>query len=302
MRSPVRALLTRIGAAGLAVMACAACGSSGGGAGEDEGALSVVASTNVYGDIATTIGGPAVRVQSIINDPNQDPHAYEADAKTRLALSKADLVIENGGGYDDFVDSMLSSSGNTAPLLNVVDISGKKSADLNEHVWYDLPTMTALVDRIVAELSQLDGDHAATFASNGESLKSELAGLESTAAMIAAANTGVEAAITEPVPLYLLEACGLENKTPAAFSEAVEEDSDVSARDLQAMLQIFDRKSVRLLVYSEQTSSPATEHVLDAAKKAGVATIAVRETLPRGEHYVAWMGGYLAQIQEALAA
>ncbi|MCU1690709.1 MAG: transporter solute binding protein, partial [Jatrophihabitantaceae bacterium] len=109
-------------------------------------------------------------------------------------------------------------------------------------------------------------------------------------------------AITEPVPLYLLEACGFYNKTPKAFSEAVEEGSDVSPRDLQQMLSILADGSVRILAYNEQTNGPETRQMLEAAKRAGIAAIPVRETLPAGEHYVAWMRGYLTQIQDALAA
>ena len=74
-------------------------------------AVPVVASTNVYGDIVKQIGGDKVAVTSIISDPDQDPHSYEANTQNQLTLSKAKVVIENGGGYDDFVDRMLKSSG-----------------------------------------------------------------------------------------------------------------------------------------------------------------------------------------------
>lgn len=287
----------------VAIAACAACGSSSGSSGD--GDISVVTSTDVYGDIVSTIAGSAAQVTSIISDPAQDPHSYEADAKTQLALKKADLVIENGGGYDDFVDTMLNSAGGDATVLNVVDISGRDpggDGGFNEHVWYDLPTMTKLVERVVSELSRLDATEAATFQANGDALKKDIADLEAEAAAIASTSDGAGVAITEPVPLYLLEACGLQNKTPAAFSEAVEEGSDVSPRDLQQMLSILADGSVRILAYNEQTSGPETQQVIDAAERANIAVIAVRETLPAGEHYVAWMADYLTQIQDALAA
>lgn len=300
------ALSARLGAttaALVALAACAACGSSGSGGGS--GGISVVASTNVYGDIVSTIAGPAVKVTSIISDPAQDPHSYQADAKTQLALNRADLVVENGGGYDDFVHTMLDSAGGGATVLNVVDISGRDpsgNGGFNEHVWYDFPTMITLVDRIVSELSRLDAGAASTFHTNGDALKHEIKGLESAAAAIAATSAGAGVAITEPVPLYLLEACGLQNKTPEAFSQAVEEGSDVSPRDLQAMLSILSDGSVRILAYNGQASGPETQQLISAAKRANLAIIPVRETLPAGAHYVAWMRGYLTQIQGALAA
>ena len=85
----------------------------------------MVASTNVYGDIVKAIGGPAVSVISIIDSPDKDPHEYEADARTQLALSKAQLVVENGCGYDDFVDTMLNSDPTKPTLINVSEVSGQ---------------------------------------------------------------------------------------------------------------------------------------------------------------------------------
>ena len=89
--------------------------------------LSVVASTDVWGGLAATVGGDRVTVTSIIDDPSKDPHEYEANAQIQLTLSKAQLVIENGGGYDDFVDTMLSAANNSSiERLNAVTISGSK--------------------------------------------------------------------------------------------------------------------------------------------------------------------------------
>jgi zinc/manganese transport system substrate-binding protein len=87
-------------------------------------AINVVASTDVYANIAQSIGGKAVNVMSFISDPDQDPHSYEASVQNQLAVSKADLVIENGGGYDDFIDRMVTASHAKATVLNVVELSG----------------------------------------------------------------------------------------------------------------------------------------------------------------------------------
>ena len=66
------------------------------------GKLQIVASTNIWGDIASTVGGELVEVTSIIDSVKKDPHSYEATARDQLAVEKANLVIANGGGYDDF--------------------------------------------------------------------------------------------------------------------------------------------------------------------------------------------------------
>jgi zinc/manganese transport system substrate-binding protein len=293
------------------VMAASACGSSADGSPGSVGAsaggstsLSVVASTNVYGDVVEQIAGDKAEVTSIISDPDADPHSYEANSRTQLQLSKADVVIENGGGYDDFVDTMLKAANNSkVTVLNAVDISGKKApagGELNEHVWYDFPAMEKFVAELVSTLSAKDPAGASAFQAGGAAFTEKLKHLEDTEASIKATHTGAGAAITEPVPLYLLEACGLVNKTPAEFSEAIEEGTDVSASVLSETLDLFSQRKVSLLAYNEQTSGPETEKVKDAAAAAKIPVVPVTETLPAGKDYVSWMSGNLTAIQTAL--
>jgi zinc/manganese transport system substrate-binding protein len=285
-------------AAASTLVACSSSGGSSGGAG-----LRVVASTDVYGDIVKQIAGSDVSITSIISDPDQDPHSYEANARTQLALSRADLVVENGGGYDDFVDRMLSSSGKHPTTVNVVTLSGKtapKGGDLNEHVWYDFPTVVKLADTLVTDLSSEDPSQASTFRSRGATFVAAVRGLEQKEVAIKAADAGVGVAITEPVPLYMLQACGLVDRTPAAFSHAIEEGDDVSVGVLKQTLDLFSQKQVKALVYNEQTSGPETTKVLDAAHQAGIAVVPVTETLPSGDSYLQWMTANLTAVAKAV--
>jgi zinc/manganese transport system substrate-binding protein len=299
MRTRTALLLLSGGlAATLALAGCATAAP----ATKDDGLIRVVASTNVYGDIAKQIGGDRVAVTSIIADPSQDPHSYEADAQVQLALSKADIVIQNGGGYDDFVDTLLKGAHNPdVVLLNAATISGyDQTGSFNEHLWYDFPTMQKLIADIAKRLTTLDSAGAATYAANAKTLDAGVATLESTEATIKSTSAGAGVAITEPVPLYLLDACGLVNKTPARFSQAIESGTDVSPVVLRNTLALFGSHAVTLLAYNEQTSSPETEQVLSAARKAGVPVVPVRETLPAGKDYLEWMTDTLTQIGSAL--
>ena len=272
---------------------------------KDDGLIQVVASTNVYGDIAKQIGGDRVSVTSIISDPAQDPHSYEADARVQLALSKADVVIQNGGGYDDFVDTLLKGANNPkVVLLNAATISGYDQAPatgvFNEHLWYDFPTVRKVVTKIESTLAKLDPKHASVFAAKGATFSDAVSSLESSEAALKTTTVGEGAAITEPVPLYMLDALGLVNKTPEKFSAAIEEGTDVSPLVLTQTLALFSGHAVKLVAYNEQTSGPQTEQVLAAAKKAGVPTVPVRETLPAGKDYIAWMTATLAAITASL--
>lgn len=277
----------------------AGCGSSAGGT----TGLRIVASTDVYGDIAHAIAGARASVVSLITSPDQDPHSYEASARNQLALSRADLVIENGGGYDDFVGRMLRASGASPRTINVVTLSGHRpSADgeLNEHVWYDLASVDKLARALRTELSALDPAGATTFDRNTDEFVAAVAKLQGTEAQLRRAHAGEGVAVTEPVPLYMTQACGLVNRTPAAFSEAIENGDDVPVRTLQQTLALFGTARVRVLVYNEQTSGPQTTELLAAARSHGVPVIGVTETLPRGDSYLSWMRANLTAIGAAL--
>jgi zinc/manganese transport system substrate-binding protein len=314
-RSLLLALPSALAATTLA--ACSSGNASGSGAGSDGGsgsgsdgggsgaAVSLVASTNVWGDVASQVGGDLVEVTSLITDPEADPHEYEASTRNQLALKKAQIVLENGGGYDDFVERMLSSAGNDqATVLNAVTISGyeaPKGEELNEHVWYDFPTVRKVVDELVSSLSAAHPEGKADFEANGKKLSSTLKDLEGREKDLAASGKGKGVAITEPVPLYMLEAVGLTNRTPEEFSEAIEEGDDVSASVLKETLDLFADHEVDLLAYNEQTAGPQTEQVKKAAEDADIPVVGVTETLPDGKDYVAWMSSNLDALEEALA-
>jgi zinc/manganese transport system substrate-binding protein len=280
--------------------ALAGC-STGNASAQDDGTVRVVASTDVWGDIAKSIGGSHVTVTSIIDDPDKDPHEYQADARTQLAIAKARVVIENGGGYDDFVDTMLKASKNTkAFVIDAVKLSGYTGGDVNEHVWYDYPTVSKVVDAVAASLHTADPAHASAYADGAARLQADLQKLEQTEQAMAAKTAGVGAGITEPVPDYVLEALKMNVVTPAAFSKAIEDDTDVAPAVLQQTLAQYADGTVKVLVYNVQTSGPQTEAVLAAAKKARIPAVPVSETLPKGVGYIEWQQGVLAEIAKSL--
>ena len=290
----------------IAALLLAGCSSAGAGSSSStSGKIDVVASTNVWGNIASTVGGDDVSVTSFIDDPSKDPHEYEASGQNQLAISKAAVVIENGGGYDDFVDTMLKSSpSESATVLNAVKISGLAApagGDLNEHVWYDFPTVTKVIDKLRAAFTKARPADASLFSANAKSLTGKVALLEAREKALKAQYSGVGVAITEPVPLYMLDAIGLDNKTPAEFSKAIEDDSDASPAVLQQTLDLYNGHSVKLLAYNEQTTGAQTEAVLTAAKNNGIAVVPVTETLPSGKTYLSWMSDNLDAITAALA-
>ncbi|WP_107105482.1 metal ABC transporter solute-binding protein, Zn/Mn family [Streptomyces roseifaciens] len=306
MRAPAPVLL--------AVLCTAAASGCGGGAGSGPAtgtgsaapasAVRVVASTNVYGDIVRQVGGDKADVVSLIDDPAQDPHSYEAGARNQLALSRARVVVENGGGYDDFVGRMLRTAKNaSAEVINAVQVSGKTApagGELNEHVWYDLTTAGRLADRIADALAKASPGDGDLFRRNARAFNDKLAPLRAAEARIKAEHPGAAVAVTEPVPLYLTEACGLRNSTPAEFSEAVEEGSEVSPSAMRQMLGLLTGKRVEALVVNEQTAGPPTEKAERTARDNGIPVVPVTETLPRGQDYTGWMRANVDALGKAL--
>jgi zinc/manganese transport system substrate-binding protein len=310
-RRPLTALL----AASLLAVPLAGCASgsaapSEGTSASADGTLEVVASTDVYGDIAKQIGGDDVKVTSIIDSPDKDPHEYQATSRDQLALSTADVVIQNGGGYDDFIDTMVKALPDAGDhvLLNASDISGydqePAEGEFNEHMWYDVPTMKKLAEEIAQALSKADSAGSSTFEANEQAFAAKLDGIASAEADAKAEAAGKGVAITEPVPLYLTDAMGLENRTPDEFSEAIEEGTDVPADVLAETLALFSEKQVAALVYNAQTTGATTDQVVEAAEAAGVPVVPVTETLPAdlpaGSGYVEWMTENVAAVASAI--
>ncbi|HEX4246358.1 MAG TPA: zinc ABC transporter substrate-binding protein, partial [Pseudonocardia sp.] len=109
--------------------------------------VGVVASTDVYGSIASAIGGQHIHVTSIIHSPDADPHEYEATPADATAVGQAKVLIQNGGGYDDFAGKLVSAAGAKPTVIDVSQLSGLDTgADFNEHVFYSLPTVAKLAD------------------------------------------------------------------------------------------------------------------------------------------------------------
>lgn len=286
---------------------------------DDDGRLSIVASTNVYGDIATQIAGDAADVTSIITSAGQDPHSYEASAQDQLAIADADLVIYNGGGYDPFVDTLLDASGNDdLEVLDAVEVAGPAPEEdddhadeegegahdhiegFNEHVWYSLHSMEALAQQIAEHLGELDAANAATYETNYQKFAAGLEALEARAHELHEDLEGIGVAVTEPVPAYLLAELGLDDLTPDEFSEAIEEGTDVPPLALDDTLQLIADGAVALVAYNEQTAGPETERVRAAAEAAGIPVVSFTETLPDGADYLSWMTDNLEAVASAL--
>ncbi|SHK70885.1 zinc/manganese transport system substrate-binding protein [Pseudonocardia thermophila] len=301
-RSRPAAVLAAVGAT--AALLLSACGSGTQSApAESAATVPVVTTTNVYGAIAEAVGGDRVRVTSLMNDAAADPHSFEATPADAADVAEARVVVLNGGGYDDFATKLVETSGDRT-VIDVVELSGLKAGgdeEFNEHVWYSLPTVAKLAERLAADLAAIDPAGADAYRANAARFTEQVAGLQQRLDAIKARAAGQRVAVTEPVPGYLVEAAGLVDATPAEFAEAIEEDTDPPVAVLQETLDLFSGTPVRVLIVNTQTTTPTTDQVERAAQTAGVPVVGVSETLPEGQtDYISWMGGQIDALGAAL--
>jgi zinc/manganese transport system substrate-binding protein len=315
MRSTTPRVVLAPALAVIAALAVTSCGSGAPAAeptapaGGPAEKLAVVASTNVYGSIVSAVGGDAVEVTSIIDNPDADPHEYESTPADAATINRAALVVYNGADYDPFVDQLIAASGASPTTVNVAELSGLEAQvpageEFNEHVWYSLPTIKTLAETIATDLGEADPEAAATFTANAATFNEGIDGLLADLERIKADHDGDRIAITEPVPLYVTEAAGLVNATPEEFSEAVEEGNDAPAAVVGETLALFDGpEAVKALVANTQTEDAATRQIADAATAGNVPIVQFTETLPDGEtDYITWMTQQVDALGAALDA
>lgn len=246
--------------------------------------VAVVAVENFWGDITAQIGGDHVKVTSILKDPNADPHSYENDPTDAAAISNAKFVVENGLGYDDFADKLLGATKDTGreviTISNVAKVSGDNP---NPHLWYSPDYVKAAATAIADQLGKTDPADAATFQTNLTTFLAAYQPYIDTLATIKSKYDGAKVAYTERVPGYLLDAAGLTLGTPASFAQSIEDGNDPSPADTDAMDKAMKGKTVKLLFYNAQVTSPITEKVQTLAKSSGVPVVGVSETIPTAE-------------------
>jgi zinc/manganese transport system substrate-binding protein len=266
--------------------------------------VAVVAAENQYGDVASQIGGRYVTVFSVDSNPNTDPHTYEATPGVAQQVAHANLLIENGLGYDAFMKTLAAASPSAGrKTIDVQQVLGLPDSTPNPHLWYDPSTMPTVAQALVADLSALDPAHAAVFRANAAKFVASLQPWVDAIASFKAQDAGTQAATTEPVADYLLTAMGIDNLSPWQFQADIMDGTDPSPQDVALERGLFTSHEVKVFCYNEQVTDPLTDSIRQAALQAGVPVVAVYETMPvPGYHYQSWMMAELHAIEKAITS
>jgi zinc/manganese transport system substrate-binding protein len=294
-------------AAWMAVLALAGagCSSAGGATDAANGAavINAVGAENEYANVLGQIGGRYVHVSAVLDNPNTDPHTFEASPQLAQEVSAAQLIVQNGVGYDSWMNKIESASANPGrKVIAVQQVLGLPDSTPNPHLWYDPATMPAVAKVMAADLSAVQPAHKAYFQERLKAFIRSLAPWQNAIAAFKAKYPGTTAATTEPVADYLLTAMGITNLTPFRFQAGVMNGVDPAPQDIALENSLLAEHKVRLFAYNQQVTDALTTSIRDDALKAGVPVVGVYETMPAGYDYQSWMLAEVNAIQRAVAS
>jgi len=279
----------------------AACGAAQRASGSTT--VDVVAGENFWGSLATELGGSKVSVQSVVTDPNADPHEYESSAADARAFAEANLVILNGAGYDTWGQKLIDANPSAGrQVLDVAALLGKRQGD-NPHFWYSPTYVAQVADKITAEYKAIDPADASYFDQEREQVTTNLQPFISEVANIKARYGGTPIGSTESVFVYMADALGLDLTTPAEFMNAVAEGNDPPASAVVKLQDQISSRSIKVLVYNTQTTTAVTTNIRSLAASHHIPSVGVSETIqPQGLNFQDWQLEQLRSLRAALQA
>lgn len=247
--------------------------------------LHVVASVDFYGEVAQQVLGKYGTVTSVINDPNVDPHDYEPTTQIGKTVAKADLLIENGAGYDSWMTKLAKAQPDT-PMVSAAKVVGVKNGE-NEHIWYKPQAMKLMANVLAARLSKLDPKNRSAYKRNAKRYIARLKPLDQAVAQAKELTQGRSALVSEPVFNNALQAMGVK-VADQHFAQAIEEGSDPTPADIRRNETLLQQHQVAFVVINQQVQSKVVSNLTQQAKAAEVPILKVTETMPRHQTYLQW--------------
>ncbi|TMS56082.1 metal ABC transporter solute-binding protein, Zn/Mn family [Mycobacterium sp. DBP42] len=280
--------------------------------------VNVVVSVDQWGDIVSALGGDCAKVTTVLAGSSVDPHDFEPSPADAAKFQGAQLVVMNGGHYDEWAAKLAQS---TAPNAVVVSATGTGTGDdnhdhdhgngdggahadersANPHAWYDPAAVTGVADTITEELSQLAPDAHDYFAQRRAEFTTSMQPYQQLTTDIKTKAAGKRYAATETVFDNMATALGLVNQTPPGYQAATSNESDPSPADLDAFLRLLADHGVDVLIYNTQTEGSLPKQIRSAAESAGIPVVDVTETVaPGADSFEAWQVNQLTALAEAL--
>jgi zinc/manganese transport system substrate-binding protein len=302
----VRARWVTLAAAVVSAGLAAACASSGTKAPSAAGGstrLAVVAAEDFWGSLARQLGGTHVQVESLIANPDTDPHDYEPTPADARSIATAKFVLVNGIGYDPWVDKLLAANpagGRT--VLDVGHVVGLKEGD-NPHQWYAPASVEKVIGAITDDYKRLDPAHAADYDQLHATFESVgLGPYHAAINTIDSAYGGTPVGASESIFAPMASSLNLDLVTPAPFLNAISEGTDPTAADKATVDEQIATKAIKVFVFNSQNATPDVQRLVAAAKANRIPVTTVTETLsPQGTTFQDWQTRQLEALRSALA-
>ncbi len=289
-----------------ALAACLAGCATAGSSVTADGAIVAVGAESQYANVIAQVGGRYVRATAVESNPNTDPHAFEASPSVAQSVAAAGLVVQNGVGYDTFMERIESASGgvgsnSSRKVIDVQRLLGLPDSTANPHLWYRSGTMAAVASAVAGALARLQPAHAAYFHANAAAFEHSLAPWTAALARFKAEYPQTPVATTEPVGDYMLEAAGTRNLTPLSFQADVMNGVDPAPQDVTLQDGLFAQHRVKAFLYNQQVTDSLTQSFLQEARRYGVPVVGLYETMPVGYDYQSWMLAEVRALRRAVA-
>ncbi len=277
------------------------CGTAG--AVQTGSKIIAVGAENQYANVIAQIGGSYVSVNAVLSNPDTDPHDFQVSPGVATEIAGAQLVVQNGLGYDSFMNAVEAAQANPArKVIDVQTLLHLPDNTPNPHLWYQPSTMPRVASAIATDLSELKPAGKAYFAARLAAFDRSLAPWQAALARLRTDFHGATAATTEPVADYLLAAAGIKNLTPFPLQEDIMNGVDPSPQAVAAEMALLADHRVDVFVYNRQVVDPLTQSFLAAARNDHIPVVGVYETMPvPGYDYQSWMLAETDALQSALA-
>ncbi|MDO5076909.1 metal ABC transporter solute-binding protein, Zn/Mn family [Corynebacterium sp.] len=265
-------------------------------------AVKIVASTQVWADVAEQVV-PGAHITAIVSGQDTDPHSFEPAAADLAKAKEADIVVVGGGGYD----AWLYQAVDEAKVVHALPLTtGHHHGDhdhghsheghshemgSNEHVWFDDQAVTDLAKDLAAKVGETAPDAQTTPEKVAESLQS--------AHEMVAALPAVKIAQTHPIADLLVSDSKLEDVTPEGYHHSALNEAEPTAADVSAFLDAIEQGEMKVLIDAPQTATDTTRRIREAAEKKGIKVVDVYEMPAKGENYFDFYSDFVKRLADA---
>jgi ABC-type Zn uptake system ZnuABC Zn-binding protein ZnuA len=238
--------------------------------------LQVVTTFSILEDLVQQVGGERVAVNSLIAR-GADPHTWEPTPREARMVAQADLLVANGGGFDDWLLRLVENAAKQDTPL-VMASQGLEAIEHDHdhdhahhhegdpHFWLSVPNAIYYVEQITQALTTLSPGDTAYFQERSSKYVRELVELDRwMVEELGAIPEGNRVIVTYHSAFsYLAERYGF---TVAEFL-VVNPDSEPSPRELARLVDLLKGLSNRS-VFTEPQLSSGTRYMQTLAGETG---------------------------------